>query len=428
MTTGKSNPNNPGNSTKNPGGGAGNPSGGGGAGNPGGAGGGNPGGAGGGNPGGAGGGAGGAGNPGGAAAGNGRTFSPDRLVVHVPSAATLSSAAGEKKVNDLFRQFFGGKNLKPVEMVEKLGQRVQAKKVEGRATPEFEITPRPLSGTSGPTSGQSVAQTSLSERANAALADAEKRLDALKPMKTPSDPENLDALRAVTLTTYKRLVGELGFGGGLRGTRVERHFDLLIGVQPANGPIDLQPKSLLKKIEDAFSLKIGAEVKTTEDSANLANFRIVKENLFDIYRGWTGFKKEVENDFSELTAKLSRKLAVLDDEVTDVETAMDEAGYDANDRESDIIDSDLTSPKVTVDGLFLWVREFASEEGPELIEGGGAFGIEAAITTLSQLQTLVNALVTKPPIEDNNVKTSLVSLNNHLVQATALAKKITSPQ
>jgi hypothetical protein len=352
------------------------------------------------------------------------------FVVHLPvSAASVSSASAERKVDDLLRQVFRGKVPdKPLDLVDKLSQVIRTKKVEGRASPEYEYSSTPLSKTTGSTSGQSVAQTSLSERAQAALADAEKRLAALKPMQTPSDPENLDALRAVTLTTYKRLVSELAQGAGPRPTRADRHFAVLIGVQTGTD-YELKPGSLLKQIEDSFKLA-GAGVNTPEDSANVANFRIVKENLFAVFRSWNGFKGELEKDFSQLSGQFSRKLALIENEVTDVETAMDEAGFDATDRESREVKltASADSEKITVDGLLSWLREFASEEGPELVEGGGGIGIAATLPTLDQLQKWVEALAGSPPVTDENVKASLDSLKKQVTEAKALAENITKPK
>lgn len=346
-----------------------------------------------------------------------------RLVFHVPvSTPSVSSASADRKVDDLFRQVFRGKVPdKPTELVDKLSQVVRAKKVEGRAVPEYEYSSTPLSKTTGSSSGQSVAQTSLSERAQAALTDAEKRLDALKPMQTPNDPENLGALRSVTLTTYKRLVNELAQGGGPRTTRADSHFKALIGTQ-GDTPYELKPGSLLKRIEEDFKLE--SAVNTPEDSANLANFRIVKENLFAVYGSWVGFKKELGKDFSQLSAQFSQKLALIESDVTDVEAAMDEAGFDSTDRENEPVPEQEESEMITVNGLLSWIREFASEEGPELTEGGGGIGIGTTIPTLEQLELLIGKLATSPPIKNDDIQASLDSLEKHLKETKVLAEKI----
>jgi hypothetical protein len=352
----------------------------------------------------------------------------DRIVVQIPvNTAAGSSTLAERKVDDLLRSAFRGKVPgNTLELKSKLDQMVQAKKVEGRAKPEFQFSPTPLSGgSSGTISGQSVAQISLAERAQAALADAEKRLAALKPMQAPSDPENLDALRAVTLAIYKRLVSELADGGELIATRIDKYFFVLIA-DPKPDPFNLNG-GLLKDIQDNFKIgTVGSVVNTLEDSANLTNFRIVKENLFDIYRSWLAFKDEVKNDFSELSGKLSRELTMIENELTDVETAMDLVGHDETDREGDIIKSDETpAQELTANGLFSWIREFTAEEGPELIEQGGMIGIKASLTTLEQLQNLVNKLETRPPVDDISVKASLTSVRKHFDEAVRLAKQIT---
>jgi hypothetical protein len=306
-----------------------------------------------------------------------------------------------------------------------MGRKFPARTVEGRASEQFEYFAPSSGGAAGVTSGQSVAQTSLSERAQAALADAKKRLAALKPMEAPKDPENIEALRAVTLSTYKRLVRELSSGNGMRPTRVDKHFFVLIGPKAGN-PNELHDNSLLKQIATDFTLTKDTKINTREDSANMANFRIVKENLFDIHRSWLAFKTEVKNDFSELSGKLSRELAMIENEVTDVESALDEVGHDAQDREGDVIKSNETPPQeLTVNGLLMWIREFVSDEAPELIEEGGAIGIRAITPTLRQLTQLADTLAKVPPIKDANVLESLQSLHTHLLEALRHATQIT---
>ena len=363
---------------------------------------------------------------------NGRSavnaFNRERVVVNIP---VTQPGAIERKTNELIARHIPANVIgKPAELIDSLmNPRFAAKTGAGRTGGQYEYSAGPsLGGITGGTSGQSVAQTSLSERAQAALADAKKRLAALKPMEAPRDPENIEALRAVTLGTYKRLVRELSFGGGLRPTRVDKHFFVLIG--PKENDVNvLHDNSLLQQIVNDFTLTNDTKINTREDSANMANFRIVKENLFDIYRSWIAFKTEVRKDFSELSGKLSRELAMIDNEVTDVESAMDEIGYDVQDREGDVIESNETPPQeLTVNGLLMWIREFVSDEAPELIEEGGAIGIKATIPTLKQLTELANKLATEPPVKEDNLIASLTSLHTHLNEALKHAKQITGQQ
>lgn len=357
----------------------------------------------------------------------GQTTGPERFLVHIPvNAPSTSSTTADRKVDDLFRQVFRGKVPdKPAELIDKLNQVVRAKKVEGRAAPEFTYSPKPT-GITKSIEGQSVAQTSLFERAHASLTDAEKRLTELRPMETPKDPQNLDALRAVTASTYKRLVNELGEGGGPRNKRALRLFDALIGKQEPDAEIKLGDDSLLKQIQDEFTLT--GTASSPEDSANLANFRILKENLFDIFRGWGNFKGEIEGDFGSRAAKLARTFDLIQDDVADLEAVLDAVGYDASDRESDQLLPDvIESEKITVDGLLTWTREFAAEEGPEMLKDGGVTGVKATLPTFDELTALSAAMETKLKekfIDSKSVKDSLKSLNERLGEAQILAYNI----
>jgi hypothetical protein len=347
----------------------------------------------------------------------------DRFLVQLPvNPGSVSSASPDRKVDDLFRQVFRGKVPdKPLDIVDKLSQVVRARKVEGRGVPEFEFSPVSSAAATSSAGGQSVAQTSLYERAQAAFKDAEKRLAALKPMQTPSDPENLDALRAVTLTTYKRLVTELGLAGGPREKRADRQFNVLIGAQ-AGPDFKLGDSSLLKQIEVKFKLE-NAGVNSAEDSANIANFRIVRDNLFDVFRSWNGFNKDREGDFSEQAGKFSRVLALIQDDVTDVETALDEVSFDVTDRDSELVKA---NDELTINGLLTWIREFAAEEAPEMIDGGGAIGIAATFPTLEELEASIGVLksLNEAHVKEQNVQAGLDALKRHLTEAKLLAYKI----
>ena len=345
------------------------------------------------------------------------------VVVKLPpvSSSSALTAGAELMVADLFKQLPRNLTEKPLELPASLSQVVVSKKVGGTGKTEYEYSPRPLSGTTTPRGGGglSVSQTSLSERAQAAFADAEKRLGALKPMQTPDEPENLDALRAVTLSAYKRLVNELAQGDGPRAGRVDDYFFVLIGKQDeVSTDFKLQVNSLFRRIEVDFELE-GADVNTPEDSANLANFRIVKENLFDVYRSWRSFKKDSGSDFVQLSTQFSRRLASIENDVTDVEAAMDEVGFEAADRESE----PLPNRTETIDGLLSWIKEFAAQEAPELIENGGRIGIEATKPTLAQLITLVEDLAKSSLFKNTDVQPSLDSLKERLSNTLVLATR-----
>ena len=286
---------------------------------------------------------------------------------------------------------------------------------------QSEFLPSSLGATS--TGVQSVAQMRLFERALAALSDAERRLSALRPMQTPSDPENLDALRAITLATYRRLVKEFGREGGPRVERADQYFSELIGVAPFD-PSDLE--GLLRKIHDQF--KIDSGVNTAEDNANVANFRIVMDNFFDVERSWTNFKKESGDDYGAQSAKFSRLLKMIEDDVADVERALDEVNFDESDRDNQPIEETVPvrDETITIQGLLSWISEFAAEEGPEMVDQGGALGIAATHSTLGMLVKLVDTLMglNEIHVKAAKVHASLDVLLTHLEQAELRANTV----
>ena len=342
------------------------------------------------------------------------------VVVKIPPVTQGSTAVGaaEKMVDDLFKQLPKKLTDKPAELPNNLSQVTVAKKVAGTGVTQYEYLLKPLSGTTPTPGGLSVSQTSLSERAHAAFADAEKRLGALKPMQTPKDPEDLDARKAVVLSTYKRLVHELGRSDGPRATRVDKYFHVLIGEQP-DKDYKLIAGSHLRLMEVDFGLE-DPGVNTPEDSANVANFRIVKENLFDVFRSWSSFKTDAGTDYVQLAAQFSRKLASIESDVKDVETAMDEFGLEASDREVEPVPNSTE----TIDGVLSWIKEFATQEAPELVESGGRIGVKATMETLKELGALVLDLEESTLFKNTDVQPSLSSLKERLNDALGIADRI----
>ena len=345
----------------------------------------------------------------------------ERVVVNLRDNKPLV----DRTLNTVIRKVIG--NINETSATEILAGLNQAETtVAGRTGSQSEFSSFSLGATS--TAGQSVAQMSLYERALAALSDAERRLGALRPMQTPTDPENLDALRAITLANYRRLVTEFGRSGGPRVDRVGRYFDVLIG-NPNYDPLHpnlLDPNGLLGKIEAQF--KIDSGVNTAEDNVNRGNFRIVKDNLFDVHNSWKTFTKDRTEDFGEQSANFSRLLTMIQDDVADVESAMDDVNFDEADRDSQPI-QEIDPPRddtITIQGLLSWISEFAAEEGPELVDHGGALGIAATHLTLGMLEKQVDTLkrLDEVHVQAANVQASLTILLNHLNKAEVVAQRV----
>ena len=339
----------------------------------------------------------------------------ERVVVNLRDNKPLV----DRTLNTVIRKVMGNINeTSASEILAGLNQ-VETTTVADRTGSQSEFSAFSLGATS--TAGQSVAQMSLFERAFAALSDAERRLGALKPMQTPDDPENLDALRAITLATYRRLVREFGRSGGPRDQRVERYLDVLLRGNPSADPAE---PSLLEKIEEQF--KINSGVNTAEDNANVANFRIVNDNLFEVQRSWEAFIKDRVDDYGAHSAKFSRLLIMIQDDVADVESVMDEVNFDEEDRDTQPIEETqpVKDETITIQGLLSWISEFAAEEGPEMVDRGGALGIAATHTQLVMLEELVDTLMDleEVHVKDKKVQESLDILRYHLEKAASLAE------
>lgn len=339
---------------------------------------------------------------------------PSRERRVVSTAPSLSGATTpERKVQELFRTVFRGPVPKDrLEVMQKLNQIVQSKQVEGRTV--FELSTRPFTGAATAFGGISVAQGSLYKLAQLSVTEAEELLSGLKPEQlNPSDPDEVEALKAVTIIEYQRLISEFGRGGGPREERIKLLFKALTGYEEPDAK--LTDESLLGQIQTMVNK---ARVITPEDSATLINFGIVKGRLFDNFRAWKAFRDSRGNDFSELAGKYSQNLKLIAQGVTEVEDALDEAGLDVTDREVLEIDGELT-----LDGLLSWIREFATEEAPQLMDAGGAIGVASTHPTLVALGELVDGLAeTDSALPDSeNISAALSSLTASLTEAEKIA-------
>ena len=330
------------------------------------------------------------------------------------------SASPERRVQELLRNVFRGRVPEnSQEVIDKFNQLIVTREVEGRTI--FEVSSRPLGGTSGSVGGLSIAQASLYARAQAAYAEAKSRLATLKPLQQPAaDPENVEALRAVTLIEYRRLVNELGRAGGLREQWIDKLFEVLLGPQ-GTGDVELGSDSLLKKIQTEYGLE-DSKINSPEEHENVINYRIVNDALADLYRGWRRFKTQLVSDFGELSGEFSRQLALIEEAVTDVESELDEASIDIIAREIFKVDA-----KLTLDDLLSWIREFATEEAPLLVADGGRIGIGATKPTLAELKRLVGSAKEKGATLPTTVKDALNILEQQLVEASKLADTIVPP-
>ncbi|MEV6344855.1 hypothetical protein [Actinoplanes sp. NPDC051851] len=281
-------------------------------------------------------------------------------------------------------------------------------------------------------------QASLYTRAQAGHEQITRILDALKPLRPDSDPEDCEAYRALIRDSVRRLVMELGTPGGPRVELVDAEFGVLSGYRPGGdtghsatfdtvvpsararaafrktrsgaAPTEValvQPGTAaddvpgqLGALRDRFGLT-DDNVNTVDEEKIRTSFVTLVDLVMDLQRSWNeqraAFGKDVGRGFlgTELVL-INRLLAAAAEQVEEVEAVLDSALVSAAERQTVILNADT---RLTLDGLLSWLRVFLTEDGPRIAQDTGRDGLTTAFApTLAQIlqtvrQTLVGRLV-----------------------------------
>jgi hypothetical protein len=254
------------------------------------------------------------------------------------------------------------------------------------------------------------AQASVYARAKAALDSSLPLLDGLYALDPEAVQEDVTALKAVVKGQFSELVGEIGFLGGPRIQRANEYFRLLLGPQtypsrPTAGQSLTvtdpdQIKGTLGNLRDELGLSFVRQdfVNSIVDETNLSNFRIISDYVTSLAQSWINNLAYVGLDskspfFGTQLVLLSRQLQVVAETVDEVRFTLDSVFIGPAERQTVELDfADPTHHPMFLEDLLSWTRNFASEEGPRLIQDGGKFGVgNTFFPVVSRLQTLVSA-------------------------------------
>jgi hypothetical protein len=256
------------------------------------------------------------------------------------------------------------------------------------------------------------AQASIYTRAKATLEQVLPLLDGLQPLIPDYDRENVTAIRAIVRTQLTDLVAELGVEGGPRVARVDQLFSFLVGpdfVTPDHGPLGDPAEDVegnLGFLRERFGLRRG-RINTIEEEQNYTNFLIVVDHVFTLLFSWLiqrlFFNRvpdpgEPEPYLGTQLLLLSRDLAVISESVHEVEYAMDSVFLGPAERQTlELHFPNPAHPPMFVSELLAWVEQFASQEGPRLIEEGGKQGLTNFRDTIFLLKDLVTQATQQQP-------------------------------
>jgi hypothetical protein len=305
-------------------------------------------------------------------------------------------------------------------------------------------TPRTYAVQTDLSGGITGAQASLYSRAQDTLKQALPLLDGLYPLDPEADAENIAALKGLVRSQLTELVSELGLAGGPRVSRINQYFQLLLLDTPPFPPpqFDTEPDHLggtLGSLRDQLGLKFSQDfVNTLEDEQDLTNFRILSDYITSLAQSWINnlgfFGLDTQTPFfGTQLVLLSRQLSVVAESVDEVRFTLDSVFIGPAERQTLKLQFGPTDQPLFAEDLFNWIQNFATEEGPRLIQDGGKFGVRNTFLPIAeQLQHLIETVQAPNPLNNGlppgfhtfRVQRSLKQLGEELAELASLARPI----
>ena len=290
------------------------------------------------------------------------------------------------------------------------------KEVSGR--PAYEWRPRayPSVGATDIGGGVSGAQYSLVSFANNLHEQADPLIDGLNSLDANVDEEEFEAAQAIFETAWDEFVGELSREGGPRASRADElakgiynpatNTGHLISLGRQLGVVATVSASRTKTPAGGVGL-IGriefdrTRVVTSEEEGYLTNFIALTDYYFAVVLAWENYRDTfLGKDLGSGLLLIERALAVVEDGVNEVYTAMDSVNVDQGERLVIPIGFGGDDKGLTIEDLLSWIASFASTEAPELIREGGRRGVAAIIPTAAKLSLLLTnfiGIINTPP-------------------------------
>jgi hypothetical protein len=278
------------------------------------------------------------------------------------------------------------------------------------------------------------AQASLHTRARHTLEKVLELLDALRPLRSEPDPEDMQGIRSIVRTELIELVDELGTVGGPRIPRVDQIFDLLLGGAEAGD----DPESLagqLAVLQERFGLQ-RSHVNTVEEEKVYSDFLTLVDYIRSLALSWEARRDFFDRDgtgeafLGTQLVLLARELAVTSESVGEINFALDSIFLGAAERVTLVLRFGGNEPPVTLAELLDWIDTFVTREAPRLLEDGGKDGVVAFRSTLERLFSLVDLLLDHLParLDVPRVRRAFEELRDHLDTSRALAQDVSGTE
>lgn len=311
-------------------------------------------------------------------------------------------------------------------------------------------TPRTYAVQTDLAGGITGAQASIYSRAQDAVNQSLPLLDGLYPLDPEADPEDIAALKGVARSQLTELVNELGLAGGPRVDRVNQYFQLLLQdpgttfppAQLVTDPDEI--KGSLGSLRDVLGVNFQTQdfVNTVQDEQDLSNFRILSDYVTSLAQSWINnlpfFGLTTATPFfGTQLVLLSRQLGVVAEAVDEVRFTLDSVFIGPAERQTlELQFNPMFAPNAAplfAEDLFNWVQNFATEEGPRLIQDGGKYGVQFSFLPIAQqLQNRIRGAQDPNPANSGlppgyhtfRVQRALKQLGDELAELVNLASPI----
>jgi hypothetical protein len=252
--------------------------------------------------------------------------------------------------------------------------------VEGHVRSEFVPRGYAVQADLGAVTG---GQASLYRRATMVRGEALRILDALVPLRSDADDNDMDSYRLLVRNGVERLVDEIGAAGGPRVQMVHMYFAGLTGraePRPHTSPDSVAGQ--LGALRDRFGLT-DDNVNTVEEEGVRTAFWTLVDLLTDLHASWFRQAQMFAGGNGFLGTELillSRLMEAAADQVEEVEDVLDSVLVAESERRTLVLDA---ATGLTLDGLLTWLHDFLSHEGRRIAQEGGRDGIVSALAPMA---------------------------------------------
>jgi len=194
------------------------------------------------------------------------------------------------------------------------------------------------------------AQKSIYMRAKAAADQVLPLLDGLTPLRSDSNEEQFESVRAIVRNAWTELVNELAEASGPKIQRVDTYFKQLLGFSSPNnhGIVFSHPEKVsgsLGKLGKRFGFDKDGYLKVHEEQ-NFTNFLIIVDYTTSLLQTWHAQKQFLKrNDeghkyLGTQLIRLSEELGVIVESVQEVYAAMDSVFFGPEERQVAVLNFD----------------------------------------------------------------------------------------